>query len=183
MYLSPDPIGLAGGIRPNAYVHNPLTWIDPLGLAPCSSTQPKYVYDAKAGRYRNTKTGQFVAAQNLPWPKNHGFVDGTRAPNTLKPGTIVDRYGELRRNKDTGRLEEMGRFLGNPGATVSQRGMASGAENMRYTRYEVVESIPVDSGIAAPVPGLNAQGGATQHYTGKMTVQNLLDGGFLKVLP
>jgi len=36
MYLSPDPIGLAGGIRPNAYVHNPLTWIDPLGLAGCT---------------------------------------------------------------------------------------------------------------------------------------------------
>jgi len=35
MYLSPDPIGLAGGIHPNAYVHNPTAWIDPLGLAGC----------------------------------------------------------------------------------------------------------------------------------------------------
>ncbi|WP_420884233.1 RHS repeat domain-containing protein [Shewanella chilikensis] len=32
-YLSPDPIGLAGGTRPQAYVHNPLEWVDPLGLA------------------------------------------------------------------------------------------------------------------------------------------------------
>ncbi|RYC37114.1 EndoU domain-containing protein [Pectobacterium zantedeschiae] len=32
-YLSPDPIGLAGGIRPQGYVHNPLEWVDPLGLA------------------------------------------------------------------------------------------------------------------------------------------------------
>jgi RHS repeat-associated protein len=31
-YLSPDPIGLAGGSRPQAYVHNPLEWVDPLGL-------------------------------------------------------------------------------------------------------------------------------------------------------
>ncbi|WP_233961682.1 RHS repeat-associated core domain-containing protein, partial [Pectobacterium versatile] len=31
-YLSPDPIGLHGGIRPQAYVHNPLEWVDPLGL-------------------------------------------------------------------------------------------------------------------------------------------------------
>nr|WP_275901443.1 RHS repeat-associated core domain-containing protein [Pectobacterium parmentieri] len=31
-YLSPDPIGLLGGIRPQAYVHNPLEWVDPLGL-------------------------------------------------------------------------------------------------------------------------------------------------------
>ncbi|WP_332405585.1 RHS repeat-associated core domain-containing protein [Vibrio metschnikovii] len=32
-YLSPDPIGFAGGLRPQAYVHNPLEWVDPLGLA------------------------------------------------------------------------------------------------------------------------------------------------------
>ncbi|MEI7078923.1 HNH/ENDO VII family nuclease, partial [Pectobacterium versatile] len=29
-----DPIGLLGGIRPQAYVHNPLEWVDPLGLTP-----------------------------------------------------------------------------------------------------------------------------------------------------
>ncbi|WP_240477619.1 RHS repeat domain-containing protein, partial [Pectobacterium brasiliense] len=32
-YLSPDPIGLLGGNRPQAYVHNPLEFCDPLGLA------------------------------------------------------------------------------------------------------------------------------------------------------
>ncbi len=31
-YLSPDPIGFAGGLRPQGYVHNPLEWVDPLGL-------------------------------------------------------------------------------------------------------------------------------------------------------
>ncbi|RUR86173.1 type IV secretion protein Rhs [Pectobacterium versatile] len=31
-YLSPDPIGLLGGNRPQAYVHNPLEWVDPFGL-------------------------------------------------------------------------------------------------------------------------------------------------------
>jgi RHS repeat-associated core domain len=34
-YLSPDPIGFAGGLRPQAYVANPLEWVDPLGLAGC----------------------------------------------------------------------------------------------------------------------------------------------------
>ncbi|UXM96196.1 RHS domain-containing protein [Bartonella sp. HY329] len=32
-YISPDPIGLAGGLRSNGYVHNPNAWIDPWGLA------------------------------------------------------------------------------------------------------------------------------------------------------
>jgi RHS repeat-associated protein len=32
-YLSADPIGLAGGDNPHAYVDNPLRYIDPLGLA------------------------------------------------------------------------------------------------------------------------------------------------------
>jgi RHS repeat-associated protein len=31
-YLTPDPLGLAGGLQPTAYVHNPNAWIDPLGL-------------------------------------------------------------------------------------------------------------------------------------------------------
>ncbi|MFP1787785.1 RHS repeat-associated core domain-containing protein, partial [Lonsdalea quercina] len=34
-YISPDPIGLAGGLRPQGYVHNPLEWVDPLGLSRC----------------------------------------------------------------------------------------------------------------------------------------------------
>ena len=32
-YISPEPIGLAGGDRPYGYVHNSISWVDPLGLA------------------------------------------------------------------------------------------------------------------------------------------------------
>lgn len=34
VYVSPDPIGLAGGLRGYGYGINPTGWIDPLGLAP-----------------------------------------------------------------------------------------------------------------------------------------------------
>ncbi|MGW0133904.1 DUF6531 domain-containing protein [Streptomyces sp. NPDC003299] len=38
-YLTPDPLGLAPSPNPSAYVHNPHTWSDPLGLAPeCEET-------------------------------------------------------------------------------------------------------------------------------------------------
>lgn len=33
LYLSPDPIGLEGGLRPYGYVPCPFSWIDPFGLA------------------------------------------------------------------------------------------------------------------------------------------------------
>ncbi|MET9812956.1 putative T7SS-secreted protein [Streptomyces sp. NPDC006355] len=33
-YLTPDPLGLAPAPNPAAYVHNPHTWSDPLGLSP-----------------------------------------------------------------------------------------------------------------------------------------------------
>ncbi|TLS42927.1 hypothetical protein FE633_28440 [Streptomyces montanus] len=33
-YLTSDPLGLTPAPNPTTYVHNPLTWVDPLGLAP-----------------------------------------------------------------------------------------------------------------------------------------------------
>uniref|UniRef100_UPI0020C6486E RHS repeat-associated core domain-containing protein n=1 Tax=Pectobacterium polaris TaxID=2042057 RepID=UPI0020C6486E len=49
-YLSPDPIGILGGIRPQGYVHNPLEWVDPLGLAKagCFETEHTVVSSGKA---------------------------------------------------------------------------------------------------------------------------------------
>jgi RHS repeat-associated protein len=49
-YISPDPIGLGGGLRPQGYVHNPVDWVDPFGLekkGPTSQVQKnKAVGDA-----------------------------------------------------------------------------------------------------------------------------------------
>nr|WP_231039932.1 RHS repeat-associated core domain-containing protein [Proteus alimentorum] len=36
-YISPDPIGLLGGFNPYGYVHCPVGWVDPFGLAGTSS--------------------------------------------------------------------------------------------------------------------------------------------------
>lgn len=37
-FVSKDPIGLAGGLNLNQYAPNPISWVDPLGLA-CSQTR------------------------------------------------------------------------------------------------------------------------------------------------
>lgn len=34
-YTTPDPLGLAPAPNPHSYVHNPTTWLDPLGLMGC----------------------------------------------------------------------------------------------------------------------------------------------------
>jgi len=41
-YISPDPIGVLGGERNYAYVHNPVGWVDPLGLAGCHTGTNKF---------------------------------------------------------------------------------------------------------------------------------------------
>lgn len=68
-YLSPDPLGLPPAPNPNAYVENPLVWLDPLGLAPVrtpkQTPQLRYVTYTKTnpttgtvytGRSRGTGT-------------------------------------------------------------------------------------------------------------------------------
>ena len=49
-YLSADPMRLAGGIRPYGYVHNPLAWIDPWGLAGCVPKEPVVIGENMQGR-------------------------------------------------------------------------------------------------------------------------------------
>ncbi|MEU6255328.1 DUF6531 domain-containing protein [Streptomyces sp. NPDC047043] len=52
-YLTPDPLGLSPAPNPVSYVHNPHTWIDPLGLAPgCGEPVGRTLDEAKAKALR-----------------------------------------------------------------------------------------------------------------------------------
>ncbi|MGH2770362.1 MAG: RHS repeat domain-containing protein, partial [Actinomycetota bacterium] len=46
-YESNDPLGLAPGPNPHAYVPNPTGWTDPLGLMSCGSSPPDRIYSAR----------------------------------------------------------------------------------------------------------------------------------------
>jgi len=128
----------------------------------------RYVYDAATGNYRDLRTGRFVAPRNLPWPANAGFASSTR--QALPAGTVLDRFGS-----------PSGRFLSQPGATISQRGMAAGSEALPYTQYRVLKPFDAQVGPAAGAPDFNAVGGATQYLPGK-SVQWLVDNNFLQVI-
>ncbi len=64
-YLSPDPLGLAGGVNPYSYVHNPTGWIDPLGLAGCSTKLGKNMME-DMGLPRSTKWSGYQAHHVIP---------------------------------------------------------------------------------------------------------------------
>jgi RHS repeat-associated protein len=49
-YISQDPLGPKGGIRTHGYAHNPLTWIDPLGLAGCPARAYSVAFETKIAK-------------------------------------------------------------------------------------------------------------------------------------
>ncbi|MBT2479606.1 RHS repeat protein [Streptomyces sp. ISL-94] len=74
-YLTPDPLGLIPAPNPATYVHNPHTWSDPLGLAPCVEvTEGKLDYlfdkDIKQDSHNSAR-----AKQNAQQLRSIGFDD------------------------------------------------------------------------------------------------------------
>ena len=60
-----------------------------------------------------------------------------------------------------------------------QRALPAGDAFNDYRQYKVLKPLPVDAGPAARAFG--QIGGAIQYrLQGKLTVQNLIDGGFIK---
>ncbi|MDE8744660.1 RHS domain-containing protein, partial [Pectobacterium polaris] len=68
-YLSPDPIGLLGGLRPQGYVTNPLMWIDPLGLSNSS------ILDRAMGGQVGDKLSAHHVIPVEIWKENSEFFD------------------------------------------------------------------------------------------------------------
>ncbi|WP_317246743.1 MULTISPECIES: RHS repeat-associated core domain-containing protein [Pseudomonas chlororaphis group] len=54
-YLSPDPLGLGGGTRPQGYVDNPLSWVDPLGLAGDCFEKPDHGAGKSSKQYGHSR--------------------------------------------------------------------------------------------------------------------------------
>lgn len=55
MYISQDPISIAGGLNVYAYVHDTNSWIDPLGLSCCPNPNGK-----KGGKAHQDKIKQII---------------------------------------------------------------------------------------------------------------------------
>ncbi len=105
-YLSPDPLGLAPALNHYAYVANPLTHADPLGLAGCEQ-DPTW-----GGRVKFTQD-----EHGRPYEMNAIITrdmlgEGTEARNTLKPpGFLGGDYNQARGHM-------LARMLGGSGDTL-----------------------------------------------------------------
>ncbi|WP_299490937.1 glycohydrolase toxin TNT-related protein [uncultured Shewanella sp.] len=185
-YLTPDPIGMAGGLRPSSYVHNPMEWVDPLGLAGAQHDWKKeldpqpdnapYKKDSK-GRWHDKK-GKYVSQT---WPPNEGFgtVHGQviREKITIEPGHKLDRYGGW--VDDTG-YHDKGSYFSDVGAPFKDRALPPESLKAPYHQYEVIQPFEAEAGPIAPWFG--EPGGATQYLVPKSEggVDGLLDSGKIK---
>lgn len=113
-YLTQDPLGLQPAPNPAAYVHNPLTWCDPLGLAPYQAGQtlgdtsklegwiPKRVPEESQAVLRDIReygveaqgAGPQLMGPHVPRPfENSGKNDGYQLPQFDSTGIPI-RYRE-----------------------------------------------------------------------------------------
>ncbi len=105
---------------------------------------------------------------SIKWPPNSGF-QGKPVTKTLKPGTVVDRYGG-----------DTGKFVSPQGTPYANRSLPPGSDARPYSAYEVVKPIDVQSGKIAP--WFDQPGGGTQ-YQFTQSIENLIQSGYLRRLP
>lgn len=82
-----------------------------------------------------------------------GFLNGNFKEEPLKPGTIIDRYGD----------NNNGQYFSPDGSSYESRALPPFMKDKPYERYEVVKEFKVDAGTVAP--WFDEKGLGTQYYT------------------
>ncbi|OSN01249.1 hypothetical protein AU510_17465 [Lonsdalea britannica] len=91
-YISPDPIGVLGGESNYAYVHNPNTWVDPLGLAKCQLA--KSGEDLYVGTYSQVRGANIKSGLN-PTHTPHHAIQNAASPTTHGRGITINMRKDL----------------------------------------------------------------------------------------
>ncbi|MEP9382599.1 putative T7SS-secreted protein [Nocardioides cheoyonin] len=133
-YVSQDPLGLAPAPNPTAYVHNPTTWADPLGLSPCdpvngpsSAEGPRALESGRKleahwqGTTNYNHGGEMTAIEHINYRHAYGsgftnvshFAEGTSARDIYSMVDQALRRGEVTPNGDSYKVVyDTGRTIG-----------------------------------------------------------------------
>jgi RHS repeat-associated protein len=159
-FISPDPIGFAGGLNHYSYAsNNPLSLTDPQGLSPTRSdeyTQLEAIRSsggAGRGGGAGSLSGVPVGGSNLPvirgpvairpyerpvtaiqlyYPPNNGF-SGKPDTITLQPGTLIVRWG------------------GTGGTYAAPAGTQPWQLSMPYNRLDPLTRLPIETAVTYQV--------------------------------
>ncbi|WP_405177760.1 DUF6531 domain-containing protein [Nocardia sp. NBC_01377] len=95
LYLAADPLGLAPADNPRTFPHNPVTWSDPLGLAPDynqpNRNAPNFAVDS-SGEASDLRPGHRPDGEQV-FSGHGGIPIGDTSLTTVPPGTSVNMYG------------------------------------------------------------------------------------------
>ncbi|WP_038476862.1 TNT domain-containing protein [Shouchella lehensis] len=111
-------------------------------------------------QYYNQETGDII------WPPNNGF-DGDVVRTELKPGQVIDRYGE-----------PGGNFLSPDETPYEQRALALHSDGAEYHVYRVLEAFEVNSGKF--LAWFDRPDGGTQYLTENYKIYNIKTGGLVE---
>ena len=111
--------------------------------------------------------GPGSAIVKYSYPPNRGFLGGP-VRSTLRPGTVVDRYGA-----------DSGTFVSPQGTPFGARSLPPSSLSKQFNTYEVVNPVEVNGGTVAPWFG---QGGGGIQYEFDQSIADLIEGGFLKAV-
>ncbi|MEM0674665.1 RHS repeat-associated core domain-containing protein, partial [Dickeya oryzae] len=146
-YISADPIGIAGGIRPQAYVHNPLEWIDPLGLSGCPDSD-----DPKADRKRrhHSKSAEYEKHTKAKTKEDAIKLSSNKGPSQYwdesVQGTTTSKDATAFRNKIEKEALKNGKYVPQSGGSdyyIYDAGKTvgyNGGKPTQYMRVEVTKS-------------------------------------------
>ncbi|MEV5931004.1 polymorphic toxin type 28 domain-containing protein, partial [Streptomyces cellulosae] len=152
-YLSPDPLGLLPAPNPSTYVHNPLTWTDPFGLAPtCRELGLREDAQLALTRLENIKKDPVGSINSQP---NHNHYSAARREANgevvaRKPdGTPYDHISDLKqaRNGLDSIRKILEREIQSPPEGLTERGL----EVLIKKRKETIEELDRLNGFLASI--------------------------------